>query len=332
MRYLGSKTLIAERLIELISPQPGASFCDPFGGIATVSAVAKKRGCRVVTGDILTCPYSFQVARIAYSRRPAFRRLKTLHGFNDSVALVEHLNRQRSRSGWLVDEFAVKRGFFSKSNAEAIEGAWAEIGRWEAEGALSTGERAFLIASLIDSMDRVANTAGTYYAYLKALSRKARRPFRLDLISPVTGSADCSAHLLPAVELVALEEWDVLYLDPPYNERCYSGYYHLPESISRIEKPPCLGKSGTPAGPPRPRSEFNRSAKAVQALEAILAGTKAKKVVFHYSGEGLIPIAASRKLLSEFGSVEEHTLTAPGYTTQRRHRRSEHVVLVAGRG
>jgi adenine-specific DNA-methyltransferase len=332
VRYLGSKTLIAEKLIELISPTPGASFCDPFGGIATVSATAKTYGCRVVTGDILTCPYSFQVARIGYSRRPAFRRLRTLHGFDNSMEVVEHLNRRRSPSGWLVDEFAVKRQFFSRPNAEAIEGVWSEIGQWEAEGALSSGERSFLVASLVDSMDRVANTAGTYYAYLKSLSRKARRPFHLSLISPARGSTGCTAHLLPATDLVALEEWDVLYLDPPYNERCYSGYYHLPESISRLERPSCQGKSGTPAGTPRPRSDFNRPAKAVQALESVLAEAKAKKVVFHYSAEGLIPLSLSRELLSVFGTVREHTLTAPGYTTKHRERRSEHIVLVADRG
>jgi adenine-specific DNA-methyltransferase len=318
--------------VELISPDVRASFCDPFGGIATVSAVAKSRGCEVVTGDILTCPYSFQVARIAYSRRPAFRRLQRLHKFDGFDALAEHLNRQRSATGWFVDEFAVNRRFFSRSNAEAIEGARKVIRHWVAEDALTSGEKAFLLASLVDSMDRVANTAGTYYAYLKNFSRKAQRSFRFDLISPVKGSSRCSAHLMPAEELVAMKEWDVLYLDPPYNERSYSGYYHLPESMSRLETPQCSGSSGSPAGILRPRSDFNRPAAAVQALEGVLGEARAKKVIFHYSAEGLIPLPDARGLLSHYGSIQEHVLAAPGYTTHASVRRSEHVVLIAGRG
>ena len=148
------------------------------------------------------------------------------------------------------------------------------------EDALTSGEKAFLVASLVDSMDRVENTAGTYYAYLKGLSRKARRPFRFHLVSPVKGGSSCSAHLMPAEELVAMKEWDVLYLDPPYNERSYSGYYHLPESMSRLETPQCTGLSGSPTGIPRPRSDFNRPAAAGHALESVLGEARAKKSNF----------------------------------------------------
>lgn len=332
MRYLGSKALIAEELIELIGPGEGSSFCDPFGGMATVSAMAKKNGCHVATGDILTCPYSFQVARIECSRRLAFQRLRKLHGFADFESLVGHLNKRAAQNGWLIDEFSSKRRFFTRGNAERIEGARIEIAQWDAEKALTPMERAVLVASLVHSMDRVANTAGTYYAHLKEFSRKAQRPFFFELISPIPGSSTCSAHLVPAAELVTAQEWDVLYLDPPYNERCYAGYYHLPETISRLETPSCQGKSGSPAGLSRPKSAFNRPAMAVQALEALLAGAKAKKVVFHYSAEGLIPLSASRRLLSEFGNVREHALVAPGYTTQSRRRRSEHIVQIASDG
>jgi adenine-specific DNA-methyltransferase len=332
VRYLGSKTSIAGELVDLISPGVGATFCDPFGGIATVSAVAKRRGCEVVTGDILSCPYSFQIARIAYSRRPSFRRLRRLHQLDGSGAIAEHLNRQRAATGWLIDEFSVKRHFFTRSNAEAIEGVRREIGRWLGEDALTSGERAYLVASLVNSMDRVANTAGTYYAYLKGLSRKATRPFRLELLTPVTGLSTCRAYLVPAAELVESQEWDVLYLDPPYNERNYAGYYHLPETVSRMETPPCYGSSGSPAGAKRPRSDFNRPSAAVGALENVLNGAKARKVVFHYSADGLIPLGSARDLLSQFGSVEEHVLTALGYTTQPHARQSQHVVLVASNG
>lgn len=51
-------------------------------------------------------------------------------------------------------------------------------------GLTSSKENSLLTASLIDSMDWVANTAGTYYAYLKGWSHKASRTFRFNLVQP----------------------------------------------------------------------------------------------------------------------------------------------------
>jgi adenine-specific DNA-methyltransferase len=332
MRYLGSKALVAEQLLDLISPRAGASFCDPFGGVATVSAVAKRRGCEVVTGDILTCPHNFQVARIASTRRPGFRGLGELYGLRGHAEVVAHLREQRAEAGWLISEFAAKRRFFRMDNAAMIEGARRTIAKWSAADALSEAERAILLASLVNSMDRVANTAGTYYAHLKHYSRKSLGTFAFDLLAPVPGARHCEARLCPADQIVGARAWDIVYLDPPYNQRCYAGYYHLPESISRLETPECGGLSGAPVGAGRPRSEFTRPAKALDALEALLSATHAKTVVFHYSPAGLIPLERARESLAAIGSISERVLVAPGYTTRQEPRRTRHVVLIASVG
>jgi adenine-specific DNA-methyltransferase len=88
-------------------------------------------------------------------------------------------------------------------------------------------------------MDSVANTAGTYYAYIKTMSRKATKPFIFHLIAPTQGNLFCNSLLCDANLLVKELSSDILYLDPPYNERNYQRYYHLPENIARrcIPKP-----------------------------------------------------------------------------------------------
>ena len=40
------------------------------------------------------------------------------------------------------------------------------------------------------------------------------------------------------------DEDRVLYLDPPYNDREYSAYYHLPETLVLWDSPEIHGKSG----------------------------------------------------------------------------------------
>jgi adenine-specific DNA-methyltransferase len=332
VRYLGSKTLVAEQVLDLLEPSAGDSFCDPFGGIATVSAIAKRRGCEVTTGDVLLCPYSFQVARIASSRRPSFAGLRRRHGYDSHAHVTEVLRGATVDSGWLIEEFSRKRRFFTVENARAIEGVRQKIATWVREGLVTARETAVLLASLVDSMDRVANTAGTYYAHLKSYSRKARLPFEFRLIAPVPGSSRCKAHLDRAEDLVARKSWDVLYLDPPYNARSYAAYYHLPESICRLETPECGGRSGVPRSAARPTSDFNRPARASGALAKVLRNARSGRVAFHYTGDGLISLDSARELMAPFGPVEEHVLIAPGYTTRNRPRRAEHVLLIASRG
>src|SRR6185436_6043411 len=111
------------------------------------------------------------------------------------------------------------------------------INQWCRNNWVTQNQRAVLLASLINSMDRVANTAGTYYAYLKSWHRKALKPFRFELVRSSRGPQKGHCILADANTLVGSREYDILYLDPPFNERCYSSYYHLPESLARRHTP-----------------------------------------------------------------------------------------------
>jgi adenine-specific DNA-methyltransferase len=44
--------------------------------------------------------------------------------------------------------------------------------------------------------------------------------------------------------LVRNTKHDVVYLDPPYNHRQYSGNYHILETIARYDSPEIHGKTG----------------------------------------------------------------------------------------
>ena len=56
MRYLGSKTLLLESILNITrSYSEGGVFCDPFGGIGTVGSYMKKNGYQILSGDIAFC-------------------------------------------------------------------------------------------------------------------------------------------------------------------------------------------------------------------------------------------------------------------------------------
>lgn len=320
MRYLGSKASTAEQVYSAVSKFiTKGSLCDPFGGTGVVSGCFKSKGFEVWTGDTLTFAHYFQIARLGFSALPRFSGLRRRLGIRSPCELVQAIESSPGAAKWFTREFAEKRLFFSRDNARRIEGSWHRIQHWRRQNWISSDETAFLLACLVQSADRVANTAGTYYAYLKSLTRRARHEFTFRLIEPV-GGLPVRSFLLDASEVVALRSFDVVYLDPPYNERVYSRYYHLPETLARMEEPGLTGKAGMPERH-LPHSLFNRPRQATKALRTLLDRCRAKYVAFHYADRGLIEERDILALLSELGPVTQVELTSLAYTTSPSSRR-----------
>jgi adenine-specific DNA-methyltransferase len=194
---------------------------------------------------------------------------------------------------------------------------------------ISHHEVAFLLASLINSADLVANTAGTYYAYLKKFHRKAAKDFRFDLLIPAHGPEGHS-FFGDAIDLVRQREYDVLYLDPPYNDRCYAGYYHLPETLALGRWRNVHGKSGVPKS--SPHSDFNSPIRAADTLRELLESARFKLLVFHYSDGGIIAPQVVRNILRKYGRYRSFKLQATGYTTNSINREITHRVYVIHNG
>lgn len=332
MRYFGSKFSTLVQLGEIIGSRVRrGTFCDAFGGIGTVGAYFKTLGFRVWTGDVLLFAHCFQVARIHLQRRPSFRRVMDDLGLKTQEDLVAALTKRCERDGWFVEHYAKERKFFTLENARKIESAWKNIFTWREAGSIRTEEEAVLIASLIHAMDQVANTAGTYYAFLKTWHRKAKRPFRLDLLQPSCGAYAGICHLGPAHSLVAERKFDVLYLDPPYNERSYAHYYHLPETIARGTHPRIRGISGIPADGLE-RSVFNDPKNAAEALRTLIAKARFQWLAFHYADDGLVSPRDVREILAEHGEFEEFVLQSRGYTTKKMARQVSHRLYLLNHG
>lgn len=332
MRYLGSKVSVIEDVYELISQKiPKGTFCDPFGGIGIVGSFFKAKGYSVWTGDILNAAYHFQVARVQLNQQPIFKQLKGELGIRKNTDLFKLLNSEKPKSGWITKHFSKKRQFFTEENAKRIDTCRLLIANWSRNGWLNKDEQSFLLASLINSMDKVANTAGTYYAYLKTWYRKALKPFQFEAIQPTKGNTECRSFLGEAKDLVNNKFFDVLYLDPPYNERCYSRYYHLPESIALEQTPKTNGLSGVPhfVGV---SSDFNKPYLAHKALAELLEKSRFRLLVFHYSDDGIIPPDDIRNTLKFYGKVEEVVINSKGYTTAKIPRVINHRVYLINNG
>ncbi len=331
MRYFGSKTTAAPALFARVHERvSNGTFCDPFGGIGVVGAYFKERGYAVATSDVLRFAHYFQIARILNNSVPTFSTLREALGLTTTEELVRHIQRMEQEDGWLVENYSRTRMFFTEVNASRIQACWRLFRDWANAGLIREDERAVLLASLINSADRVANTAGTYYAHLKSWHRKALLPFRFELLPPVTGRGTCRCVLADARYLVSQGHWDVLYLDPPYNERSYPSYYHFPETLASLEETTVHGASGIPVTT-QPSSLFNRPRKALTALTELLDGASFGLLAFHYADNGLISPDDLMELFQSIGTVDVVHLSSRGYTTNSPTRSVQHTLYLVCR-
>lgn len=328
MRYFGSKVSTLNSILNIMPPSiKSGYFCDPFGGIGVVGSFFKSKGFRVYTGDILTFAHYFQASRISLSKTPPFKNLLSSLNLKYNIEIESYLNSLQPTYGWFTKEYSSDRMFFTKDNAGRIHSCMDTIHSWNVLQLLNDLEYKLLIASLINSADKVANTAGTYYAYLKQFNRRSLKRFDFSLINPEPGLSGCKSFLDDAQVVATKRHYDVLYLDPPYNERNYSRYYHLPETMALGQKPQLSGKSGMPQRP-FPVTRFNSPSLAEKAFQDIINKASFNFLIFHYSGEGLIPHEMIMSLLSPLGESEVVEISGKGYTNKSTSRSTKHLLYV----
>jgi adenine-specific DNA-methyltransferase len=200
--------------------------------------------------------------------------------------------------------------YFTLDAARRIDGIRTQLHDWHAAGAITDDEYYILLAALLEAADAVANTTGVYAAYIKSWQSNALRGLRLRLPTIVPsapavhrGRARCEAHQGDVSALApALGRFDLLYLDPPYNTRQYSAYYHIPELIARgwFGDPPVLrGKTGLL--PDAKKSEWSTRAGCVAALDRLLEAADADHVVLSYNSEGIIPESEITRIFRAHG-------------------------------
>ena len=138
--------------------------------------------------------------------------------------------------------------FFSKNDATKLGFIRDDLDTLLKVGQITQKEFYVLLASLIYSADRVANTVGHYDAYRKNVSLQDRLNF--ELIEPLECECEIfreDANALAKTLLESGEKIDLAFIDPPYNSRQYSRFYHLLETLAKNDKPTLYGVARKPA-------------------------------------------------------------------------------------
>lgn len=325
MRYIGCKAKLANFLRDsfLAVSLQGEVLADLFAGTASASALFKKMGYTLITNDIMEYSFAKQVAAVKICSQPQFSGLretigkseKNLYRVSPLENVVSYLNRLSGKSGFVTNNYSPAGGrrFFTRENARRIDAIREKLHQWRTEKSLTEDEYYLLLSALLDASDSVANTAGTYGAFLKSWSGNSKKRLRLK-VPQIADSRDkphrCFCRdTLALLSDATLGRFDILYLDPPYNERDYSRNYHVLEVIARgwfDQEPGIYGKSGLIKG--MRGSPFCKEKTCCQALKEVVRkaveNCGAKHIFLSYNSEGIIPDHTVREIFCEYGKPQ----------------------------
>lgn len=282
-RYTGSKYKLKEWIEELIEENcEGDVFFDVFAGTGVVSDNMKHRFSKVIVNDLL---YSNQVIYKAFFSKGLFNQDK----IDEYKRYYQEIDFNEIEDNYFSCNFGER--YFSHNDAKIIGYIREDIEK--KKGTLSEKEYNILLASLIYSMDKVANTVGHYEAYRKI--GKLNDRFIFQLINPQNCESEFEIYREDANELVKKIKADVAFIDPPYNSRQYSRFYHVLETITKWEKPVLTGVALKP--PLENMSEYCRN-NAPAIFAELIENINVKFIVVTYNNTYASKSTSSRNKIT----------------------------------
>lgn len=267
-RYTGSKYKLLEWIEELVLENcEGESFFDVFAGTGVVSAHMSKHYKKVIMNDFL---FSNEIIYKAFFGNGEYRE-SVIEEYREQF---QKISPNEIQDNYFSENFGGK--YFSNHDAKLIGEIREQI--QALKKSLWDREYCILLASLVYSMDKVANTVGHYDAYRKIEKIKDR--FIFELIHPEKPADKFSIYRMDANELVREVKADIAFIDPPYNSRQYSRFYHVLENVVQWKKPQLEGTALKPQA--ENMSEYCRNS-APEVFADLIKNIHVKYIVVTYN-------------------------------------------------
>lgn len=319
MNYIGSKYSLLpflEASILSIIDKDCNVFCDLFAGTGIVGRHFKQKGFSVIANDLQHYSYVLNQHYIANTQvLPFIKLLSQIPELDNTAApqrkhvVCAYLSQLAPQKGFIYQNYCAggtagqehERLYFTDENGMRCDAIRIQIEDWYQQYLITKEEYYFLLTSLLESIDKLANTASVYGAFLKKIKRSAANPLVLQAAEHSLEDGDHQVFCGNSNKLVGNIHCDVLYLDPPYNHRQYAPNYHLLETISLYDSPPLSGKTGLRAYAHQ-KSDYSSKAKVRQAFEELIRNANARYIFLSYNNEGLLSLADIEAIMSTRGS------------------------------
>ena len=296
MNYIGSKLSLMDFLTESIGQvckTEGGVFADLFAGTGIVGATFRQKGYEVLSNDIQYYSYVLNKHYIENTETVDASLIDELNALNGIESFVYRNYCNGSGS---------QRNYFTDENGKKCDAIRTEIDTLYQNGKITENQRFSLLASLINSIDKYANTASVYGAFLKHIKKTAAKPFVLEAL-PVIDGKPGQVYNENINTLITKVKGDILYLDPPYNARQYCSNYHVLETIARYDHPTVYGKTGL-RDTRSQRSQYCSAKSVGKAMDELLANADFKYIFISYNNEGLLSLDDMRELMQKYGTYQ----------------------------
>ena len=228
-RYIGNKAKLTDWILKTILSETKNcnSLFDVFAGTASVAKAAFKHFDKVIINDIL---HSNNVIYKAFFEIAKWNVEKVERIINE----YNLLNSKDLEDNYFSLNFGDK--FFDYQSAKLIGYIRQDLDNRKEE--LTEKEFSILLTTLIYNIDKIANTVGHFDAYIKKPIKYKK--LQLRLIEP-TEFAGIEIFQENANVLSRKIKTDIAYIDPPYNSRQYSRFYHVYDNLVTWKKPELHG-------------------------------------------------------------------------------------------
>ena len=313
LNYIGSKFQLLEWITNNIKEKTGwtslanKTIGDLFAGTGIVSYHFRKNMARVISNDAEL--YSSIITH-AFTRSLYTANCKNLI---DKFQKEIQENKHSTTNGFITTHYSpqgsTERKFFTIENAKRIDYIRNKLET--IKETISEDEYKFILASIILSADAVSNVPAVYGCFLKNFKTKAVKtltllPIHNNTTAPVAGSNTYNSDILNT-DFIDSFECDLVYLDPPYNERQYSKNYFPLNIIAKtpeklLSELQLKGKTGIPSD--CFISPFCKKGDTVEkAFDLLFRELKTKWIFLSYNSESILSKDKMLDIMKKYGTA-----------------------------
>ncbi len=303
IRYIGSKYKLNRWIFSIINQNISTEntvFLDACSGCGSVSKYAVNSGYKVISNDLMKFSSVILNGSIGLTKEQhniALKKINKFNSFDNGINGYFYNN--------FCDESIPPRLYFTTKNAQLIDLFHKRINLIE-----DLKIKDYLLYCGLKAISRVSNVTGTQSAFLKKYQKRAKDPFKLNYENVIEGSISIFNRdilsLLNDSEFRRTYREDILYLDPPYNQRQYGPNYHLYETFVRNDNSQIKGLTGLRDWKNESYSDFCVKENCLQIFESIVKSSTAKSIFISYNSEGLLQKEDFKNLFPNI-IIHQHT-------------------------
>lgn len=342
MNYIWSKfsllNFIYQGITDIVDHKD-YTLSDLFAGTGAVGKFFKSKWHRIIANDlqyysyILNCNYIGNHTDLHFTwLSTTIPELLTSEIHERKAIVCKYLNQLKGKKWFIYKNYSLwwtqgqefQRQYFSDENALRCDAIRDQIQRRYDNKNITENEYHFVLASLIEAIDKVANTASVYGAFLKQLKKSAQKPLELKPAEYTLSSQWHTIYNMDINTLIKTTKHDVVYLDPPYNHRQYSGNYHILETIAKNDKPTIRWKTWM-RDTSTQKSLYCSKSQVKEAFQELIDTIDANYIFLSYNDEWLMSTDDIKEIMSRRGKygviTQEYKRFKADKTESRNHKK-----------